>query len=36
MAMGIAMLLLWLAVMRRLSQAALRQAGGGRTRTQQL
>ena len=36
MALGIAMLLLWLAVMRRLSQAALRQAGGGRTRTQQL
>ena len=36
MALGIAMLLLWLAVMRRLSQAALRQAGGGRNRTQQL
>ena len=36
MGLGIAMLLLWLAVMRRLSQAALRQAAGGRTRTQQL
>ena len=36
MGMGITMLLLWLAVMRRLSQAALRQAGSGRTRIQQL